>query len=364
MTISELQMGLIGAGTAAVVVVFAYSKWQETRHRRNAEKVFGGEQRDVLLEQPAGERVEPRAQPADGAAREAELVWGGTETNPRRLAPDQPPGVDARVDCLIRIESIEPLSAAKLWLAQREVLGAVDKPLAWYGFDDARNSWEELGGHSAGSYHWFGVAMQMADRRGAISDGEFQVFADGVQRLCDQFLAVPASVPIQGEALGRAVELDRFCASVDVQIGVNVVAVGNPFAGTKIRGLAEAHGLILREDGMFHAADEEGTTLFALANLEPVLFTTEGLRGLLTNGLTLMVDVPRVRDGLLAFDRMMAFARQLADALNGTVVDDNRAPFGDPAAALIRSQIEQFQGQMQNYGVPAGSRLALRLFSA
>jgi hypothetical protein len=45
------------------------------------------------------------------------------------------------------------------------------------------------------------------------------------------------------------------------------------------------------------------------------------------------------------------------------VVDDNRSPFGDKAVGLIRSQIEQFQGQMAEQGIPAGSPLALRLFS-
>jgi hypothetical protein len=65
MPISELQLGLMGAGAAAVVVVFAYGKWQERRHRRQAEEVFGTEHRDVLLEpeeaeaSPGEERVEP-----------------------------------------------------------------------------------------------------------------------------------------------------------------------------------------------------------------------------------------------------------------------------------------------------------------
>lgn len=364
MAISELQLSLIGAGALAVVGVFAFSKWQERRHRRKAEGVFGGEHRDVLLEPASGERVEPRSEPQEGvgASGPESLTLGGDMQ--RRHAPELPGGVDPRVDCVIPIESIEPLPAGKLWLSQQELLGSLPKRLAWYGFDDEGNSWDELGPHSGGRHHWLVAAMQMADRRGAMSEGEFQAFSDGVQRVCDQFLAVPASLPCRAEALGRAMELDRFCAGVDIQIGVNVVAAGSAFAGTKIRGLAEAQGLILGDDGMFHARDEDGATVFALANLEPNLFHPEGLRGLLTNGLTLLVDVPRARNGLLAFDRMMVFARQLAEALNGVVVDDNRAAFGDPAAALIRSQIEQFQHQMLAYGVPAGSPLAHRLFSA
>jgi ZipA-like protein with FtsZ-binding domain len=366
MAISELQLGLIGAGAFAVMGVFAYSKWQERRHRRQAEQVFGTEHRDVLLEPETGNRPEDRVEPAE-LPPEPDLAPAPrpvAEGHLRRQMPDLPALVDGRVDCVIRIESIEPLQAAKLWLAYRELMEGTSKPISWFAFDEGRNAWEAIGGHSAGSYNWFCVAMQMADRRGAMDANEFSAFVDGVQRVCDQFMAMPASQPARAEALGVASELDRFCAGVDVQIGVNVISVAAPIVGTKLRGLAEAHGLVLRDDGMFHAEDDQGLTLFSMANLEPVPFSSESLRALQTGGLTLMVDVPRVPNGHLAFDRMMGFARQLAEAFNGQVVDDNRAPFGEPAAALIRSQIEQFQGQMYNYGVPAGSRLALRLFSA
>ena len=87
------------------------------------------------------------------------------------------------------------------------------------------------------------------------------------------------------------------------------------------------------------------------------------MRGLTTQGVTLTLDVPRVADGVRVFERMMTVAQQLAEALNGAVVDDNRSPFGDKAVGLIRAQIEQFQGQMAEYGIAPGSALARRLFS-
>ena len=56
-------------------------------------------------------------------------------------------------------------------------------------------------------------------------------------------------------------------------------------------------------------------------------------------------------------------AGELAGELGGDVVDDNRAPFGAEAAAIIRGQIGQFQSRMADHDIPAGSPLALRLFS-
>jgi hypothetical protein len=82
----------------------------------------------------------------------------------------------------------------------------------------------------------------------------------------------------QGRCAEQAAELDRLCAGVDIQIGVNVVARDHAFAGSKLRGLAEAAGLELLGDGCFHARDELGVTQFVLSNLEPVLFEAEAMR--------------------------------------------------------------------------------------
>ena len=60
---SELQIALIGAGLAAVVLVVGYNKWQERKHRRDAERAFRSDHRDVLLEPRA------EADPADAAER-------------------------------------------------------------------------------------------------------------------------------------------------------------------------------------------------------------------------------------------------------------------------------------------------------
>ena len=46
---------------------------------------------------------------------------------------------------------------------------------------------------------------------------------------------------------------------MDVLIGVNVISKdGDAFAGTKLRGLAEAAGMKLMPDGMFHYFDDNG----------------------------------------------------------------------------------------------------------
>lgn len=371
---SELQVALIGAGAAAVVLIIAYNKWQERKHRRRAEQAFKSDHRDVLLDPqgddaPTATRVEPSLNGDDAGDREPVIATTPSAPRPvrestaRRSVPEVPPALDSRADCIILIEAIEPLDVPRLWASQQEQLTGLSKPVRWYGFDDAANLWRELNAHSAGAYHWFCAAMQLVDRNGPIGEADFMRFSGGVQRIAEQFFAVPAGLPARVQALGGATELDRFCADVDVQIGINVVATVLPFAGTKLRGLAEAEGLVLTDDGSFHMRDEAGHTLFTLGNLESTLFTADNLRTLQTQGLTLVIDVPRVANGAACFERMMQLANHLADALQGVVVDDNRAPFGADAATMIRGQIAQFQDRMASHEIPAGGPLARRLFA-
>ena len=67
---TELQMGLIGLGAAAVVGVLGYNKWQEYRHRKLAEAMLKPGHDDVLF----------------GAAK----VASGVRSEPELWAPSRP----------------------------------------------------------------------------------------------------------------------------------------------------------------------------------------------------------------------------------------------------------------------------------
>jgi FtsZ-interacting cell division protein ZipA len=114
---------------------------------------------------------------------------------------------------------------------------------------------------------------------------------------------------------------------------------------------------------MFHCAADDGSTVFTLGNLEPALFAPDEMKRLSTHGLTFTLDVPRVADGVGAFERMVGLGRRLAESLEGDLVDDNRAPLNEKSLEFIRGKIAEFQRQMGEQGIPAGSDTAQRLFS-
>ncbi len=371
---SDLQLSLFGLGILFVAGVFGYNKWQERKHRKLVERVFRNDHPDVLLgtrrDEPSStsavsaERIEPILPPTTGEIRTAlsqEAIIEDVQGLPAlEEAPEE--FADPAIDCIVRFESAGMIGGAYLWQAQLQVFEKLSRALAWCGLNEDSGHWERLSAHGAGDYRQLRAALQLADRRGPLTDHELTLFLNGVQRLADEFLAV-AGLPERNDVLARAAEIDRFCASVDIQIGVNIVSPGISFAGARLRGLAEAAGMVLREDGMFHLCDETGVTLYTLSNLEALPFAGEEMEELSTSGVTFTLDVPRVKDAPRVFDGLITQARQFAASLGGTLVDDNRAPLSDGALDVIRDKIIDIGERMAGQGLMAGGRQALRLFS-
>jgi hypothetical protein len=266
------------------------------------------------------------------------------------------------VDYIIALETVEPITAAHFMRTEKVALLHVTKRLTWIGFDEHLGEWLRMEEESANEYRRVRVGVQLADRRGPLSDGELSAFQLAMQRVADEFMAF-TEIPQRQAALDAAQELDGFCAGVDNQVGVNVVAKNSLLSGTKIRALAEAAGMLLEPDGVFVRRDEQGLALYTLANQSGAPFIAEEMKTLTTPGLTFLLDVPRVANGERVFQQMVELARQFASSLDGAVVDDNRRPLTDPLLESIRRQIGNFQASMASHGIPAGGPLALRLFS-
>ncbi|RIX41500.1 MAG: cell division protein FtsZ [Rhodocyclales bacterium GT-UBC] len=445
---TELQLGLIGLGTTAVVGVLAYNKWQEYRHRKLAEAVMKPQHEDVLLgggeaaggrTVPAG-RAEPelrvdeapppmeRLEPVIGVAEEASVEahsdrgaeeehWAvePVESSPQGQEAAEPPFyesapapaaepepvssvhraaaseirrpsggeynlakddevhdaqpvavpdelLDPRIEYVVAMELVEPVPAQQILHSQREILHRVNKPVHWLGFNERTREWERLAGDSDLHLRRLRVGLQLVNRMGPVSEGDLTIFTNAMRTLADELMAV-ADMP-SSRVLDQAAEIDRFCAAVDLEIGINLVSRGAAFSGTKIRALAEAAGMVLGIDGLFTRYDEEGRAQFSLQNYESTAFSAETVRTLTTHGLTFLLDVPRVDHGERVFMQMSELAKRFADTLQGLLVDDNRQPLSDAQLDHIRREfIGKPQATMASFGLPAGSPQARRLFS-
>jgi len=420
---TELQMGLIGLGATAVVGVFAYNKWQEHRHRKLAEAVLKPQHDDVLLgdgpkaavkpaaaersepemrdetlTEPVG-RVEPMLTDVDQDSPDDDFPPAFLEDAPAPAAPPvapviakrapPPPAVqeaethqavhqeahheimpgalpaellDPRLEFIVSMDLVEPVSALQILHSQREVLQRLGKPVHWVGFNERTREWERLLSDSDWPLRRLRVGLQLVNRMGPVASGDVALFLGAMQALADELMAV-LDMP-SSRVQDQAEELDRFCAAVDLEIGVNLVSRGSAFSGTKIRALAEAAGMVLGIDGLFTRYDDAGRAQFSLQNYESTQFSADALRTMTTHGLTFLLDVPRVDHGERVFTQMTELARRFAETLQGMLVDDNRQPLSESQLDHIRREfIGKPQATMLSFGLPAGSAQAQRLFS-
>lgn len=435
---TELQMGLIGLGAAAVVGVVGYNKWNEYKHRKLAEQLLNAQHTDVLLndaeerdtapvftasepeldfapedareltaESPSvmaenravaassGERIEPvfhidaelserqeprmarRETPLDSVEQQdvpPATIATAAVTPARDPEQSREAASEARevpepfhllspiVDYVASFEAVEPAPSFQILESQRTTLARVQKPLHWIGYNEQSREWEPIIDDGASEYRRLRVGLQLVDRRGPVSEIDLSTFVMAMQDLSDQMMAI-TELPPRQTALENAVKLDEFCASVDIQIGINVISQGQVFPGTKLRALAEAAGMVIDSEGRFVRSDDDGNVLYVLLNQEASGFSAESMKTMSTHGITFLLDVPRVAHGERVFNQMVELAKRFADVLRGTLVDDNRRPLSETALEPIRRQVSQYQSMMGAHSLPAGGALTLRLFS-
>ena len=412
---STLQIGLIAAGVALVVLVIAYNVWQERRLRsRLAESRRAAERSAAEASRRSAERVEPtlgtqrtaasRGQPAHRTAAQSESHFeppldviappaseGIADDTPAAAFPrveaadvlaesEEPapsvlarsaahpkdahnvPQPDHEIEALIPLSPAAPVAAGALATGLHARIG---KPLAWFGRADPRSDWQPIAADTPGRFADIVACMLLADRNGAASRAQLESFARVVRDVAAT-LEASFTPPDLAQEAARAESLDRLCAELDVQIGLTVqMPEPASIPGTRLRGVAEAAGFRLSPAGRFEFVSEDtGTVLYTLQNLRPDAFSAEMLRLTATNGVVFLLDVARLADPARAFDQMKMAAKRMAHTLGADLVDDNRRPLDDAALATIREQVQAAAEALRAVHIEPGSSRALALFSA
>jgi FtsZ-interacting cell division protein ZipA len=423
---SDLQLALIAFGAVVILGVILFNRWQERRINRETMRRFEGPVDDALLEEfrfdpqavagiedtehiaieeKFGDYVK-KATPATESEREPAMEFTAeefpdeptiedepfvvdepfatsdkvgerlqeesptiaeptpavqTSNPPLSHGSAEPVDIDEDIDLVALVNLDAPVNGAILQQALLP-LPWFDKPVRWCGLDET-GTWRDLSSApSARQFSRIVCALQLVDRSGAVSSETLSSF----QLKCENFSTKLGSVVVwQGnpDPQRHAVELDQFCADVDVTVGLHVLSGAGQFAGTKLRGLVEAAGMNLQEDGAFHLSDEEGNTLFSMVSQDKRPFKTETLRTLFYRGVSFRMDVPKVTNCTETFNQMVILARHLEKALNGSLVDDRQQALADSEIDKIRQQLVMIHNAMVARGIIPGSPASLRLFS-
>lgn len=391
LSMSDLQISLIIIGIIVIAGIAVFNWLQQLRYRRKVQAAFDHKHDDILLDDHHSEepfqRIEPKFNktPADipfDTFTQIDLPPSEPKKSP--AMPPTPPAVnipintalnssissslpldfDSNVNYIVSIRSDSVIANTHIAkLLQRKF--DFGKPVYWLGQHEKNELWEEITNESnvdSDGYSHLKGCLQLADRAGPISEVNLSKFRDLVQDFAAQVHAA-AECPDIVSTHERAVMLDKFCADVDVMIGINIISKDNgAFVGTKIRALAEASGFRLESDGLFKYRDDNNHILFTLSNYESSPFLSENMKSLTTHGVTFLLDVPRVAHGERVFDQMTHLAKIFSNTLGGIMVDDNRVPLSDSGIQRSKQQLIEIQASMKKNHINAGSPNALRLF--
>ena len=108
-------------------------------------------------------------------------------------------------------------------------------------------------------------------------------------------------------------------------------------------------GLIHGRYGIFHRMPESGKDepLFSVASLtEPGSFDLANLQDSSIAGLSLFLTLPGEGDPVASFDTMVQFARNLADDLDGILLDERGSSWSIQRERYIREEIIEFHHQL------------------
>lgn len=272
-----------------------------------------------------------------------------------------PPEVNPQIDLVALLYLKNPATGAVL----REfllTLTDLDKSVYGYGMG-ADCHWRMLTKEEEGSaFSRVLCSLQLVDRAGAVTRESLNRFQQAIANMAQ---SAGATIEWHGDSdtLTYAAELDRFCVDVDKLVGFYLIQGEGPFTGTKLRGLAEAGGMVLRSDGAFSYAAENGQTQYAMVNQDGTPFSADTLRTALIRGVTFQLDIPHVANCMEVFNQMVLAARKMESSLGGQLVDAHQKPLGETQIEKIRQELKMIQAKMVARGIIPGSLLAHRLFS-
>ena len=213
--------------------MIAYNRWQEARVRRRTEGAFAATaRRDALLGGEADTAAAPPRTRARATAASAQvdrtiehtLVVDAPSPPPPRDEPADArvtaAGLDPKVDYIVELDCAQPVTGAELARHAQALLGRGAGATGALG--GLRRSARSLasGRPASGRYPRLRVGMQLTSRAGPLSDDDLARVRAATSQELALAIAAQADFPDTEAAVARAQELDRFCAEVDVQIGL------------------------------------------------------------------------------------------------------------------------------------------------
>lgn len=355
---SPLQLWLIAIGAAVLVAVVIYNAWSGRRSapRRAQAEVAAS---TATGPEPQGEAVFP-----PGPAERVEPVL---DVEGRLVAEPPEPERKAVLDALI--DALAPIALDGRQVSGEALLAALpstrrvgSKPFGVEALPEGGGDWEyPLPG---GRYGAVQVGVQLANRTGALNEIEFSEFVGVAQRYADAIDGEPDFPDMLAE-VARAREMDQFASRHDAQLGLSLRARGAAWSAGFVAQQAARLGFVAGAvpGRMVLPASQAGRpSILSLAS--PVAaFAVDQAEPPAVREITLHLDVPQVARSERPFERLREAMAQLAQAMDGVIVDDAGQALGAASLDAIGADLERLYDTLEQRDLAAGSPQARRLFS-
>lgn len=129
-------------------------------------------------------------------------------------------------------------------------------------------------------------------------------------------------------------------SNVDIIVLYILAKSSEPLTGDRINSVAQANGLEFGRMNIFHRLDENGQTLFSLANMiEPGNFDPDSIHDLKTSGLTMFMQLSNLSHPSDDFDEMLRCAYHISEMLGASLCSHHRQPITQADAEYYRQII-------------------------
>jgi hypothetical protein len=344
MNMSSLQIGLAVAGGLILIGVVIHGAWTSRK----------SQPRQADHDAP---RLEPEVD--EVLASQAETLAEAPMPLP---AVEKKLPLDPLIDVIAPIALDAPVSGEAVLAVMPSTRRVGSKPFAIEGQNEQSGQWEMP--HPGQRYSALQAGVQLANRSGALNEIEYSEFVVKTQAFADAVGGTPEFPEMHDEVV-RARELDQFASMHDAQLGVTLRASEAAWSPGYVHQSAARLGFV--------AGALPGRLVLPVSvpGLPPALVLTFDPQAALADDpaysaireVSLTLDVAQVDRREQAFDRMRDAAVRLAEAMEGTLTDDNGQPLTAQAMDQIGIELEKLYDILDSRELSAGSPQARRLFS-
>ncbi|MEK9867092.1 MAG: cell division protein ZipA C-terminal FtsZ-binding domain-containing protein [Betaproteobacteria bacterium] len=370
---SDLQIYLLGLGVTIILAVLIFNRFQERKYKNTLNKTAEADRTDPLLDQliedaSSSELTHTDRDVASGEEAAQEVGYA------QLTIDDSNELIDFVEDKLLELDFIEPSISFYIEITAneglcisstgrlQEVLSAIPKRYQVLGSNRKQKDAVIISNPDS-VFDKLKIVIQLSDRNGALTKEQIdQIVADiYAESVPTGAIATQVDISLEAE---RAERLKAFGDEVDLLFGLTVERSRSvTMPGAEVKNLANSLGLRLTRAGSFIMKNKNGDVLFTMENRDSTPFIEADLDEASIAGITFLLDVPMVEDGIKTFNKMAGVAKQFADAMNASICDDNSQIVNDSGLDVIRQQLLKLYERMQEEGIPPGALAARQLFT-